>query len=137
MEPEIAPVRETYLHWLYMALGIKYTLLLPLAALVSFVVALIIVVRGRGPLAGAALLFIVPMPFLVGIYGAIEGAIEMYQVVAAISTQPKASEMARGISMTLATPLVGMLLMVPAYAVAVVGLFIRAMIESNAARDSR
>jgi hypothetical protein len=77
------------------------------------------------------------MPFLVGIYGAIEGAIEMYQVVAAISTQPKPSELASGISMALATSMVGMLLMAPAYAVAVVGLFIRTMFESNSTKDAR
>lgn len=137
MEPDIAPIRESYLHWLFMALGLKYTVLLPLAGLVAFVLALILVVRGRAPLAGAALFFVVPMPFLIGIYGAIEGTIEMYQVVGLMSTQPKPSELAHGISMALATPMVGMLLMVPAYAVAVIGLLIRAMFENNSAKDVR
>src|SRR5581483_5717516 len=94
---------------------------------VAFVLSLVIVFRGRGPLAGAALVFVVPMPFFIGLYGALEGAIAMYSVIAATVVQPKPSELAYGTSLALAAPLVGTLLMAPAYLVATVGSFVRSL----------
>lgn len=82
-------------------------------------------------MAAAALIFIVPMPFVIGIYGAIEGQIAVYQVIAATAVQPKPSELAEGTSMALATPMVGMLLMVPAYVLATVGLIVRSLMAGS------
>lgn len=127
MGDNLEPVRQSFLQWIFMALGLKYTLLLPLAAFVAFVLTLVILLRGRGPMAAAALIFIVPMPFVIGIYGAIEGQIAVYQVIAATAVQPKPSELAEGTSMALATPMVGMLLMVPAYLLATAGLIVRSL----------
>ena len=124
---DFEPVRQSYLHFLYSALGIKYTLLLPLAGLAAFAVTLIVVVRGKGSLAGVVLLFIVPVPFFIGLYGALEGTIASYQVIAASTVQPKPSELAQGISMALVTPMIGLLLMVPAYATATIGLLLRSL----------
>lgn len=121
------PVRESYAHWLYMALGFKYVLLLSLSSILGFVLSLIVVARGRGPLAGAALVFIVPMPFFIGVYGAVDGMIAMYSLIAASTMQPRPSHLAQGISLSLAAPLIGTLLMAPAYLVATVGLFVRSL----------
>jgi MotA/TolQ/ExbB proton channel family len=131
MEGDLEPVRQSYLHWLCMALGLKYSLLLPLAALLAFILTLIVVVRGKGPLAGAALVFIVPMPLFIGLYGAIEGVIAMYAVIANSTTQPKPSQLANGISMALATLWVGTLLMAPSYVVAMFGLFVRSLVGNS------
>lgn len=127
---DFEPVRQSYLQFLYSALGIKYTLLLPLAGLAAFVVTLIVVIRGKGSLAGVTLLFIVPAPFFIGLYGALEGTVASYQVIAASAVQPKPSELAQGISMALVTPMIGLLLMVPAYATATIGLLVRSLSAS-------
>jgi hypothetical protein len=48
-------MQQSYLGWMYSALGFQYAILLPLSGMLSAVLALIVVVRGRGPMAGAAL----------------------------------------------------------------------------------
>jgi hypothetical protein len=48
-------------------------------------------------------------------------------VIAVNATTPKPSEVAAGISTALFAPLVGILLMIPGYATAALGAFIRAL----------
>ena len=120
------PVRQSYLMWLISALGWKYTLLLPLAGLVAFALTLALVIRGRGAAQVGALLFIVPLPFYLGIVGVLDGVMAMYQVIAMSDTTPKPSMLAMGISMALVAGWVGMLLTVPSYLAASAGLLIRA-----------
>ena len=127
MGDEFQPVRESYLHFVFTALGIKYSVLLSGAALVAFALTLVVLLRGKGPMAGAALFFIVPMPLLIGLYGGIDGLISTYTIIAATSVQPKPSELAYGISLSLVAPMMGMLLMVPAYLLAMIGLIIRSL----------
>ena len=55
MQPELGPVQQSFLSWILTALGFKYALLLPVSALVGFVPTLIVVVSGKGPMAGVAL----------------------------------------------------------------------------------
>jgi hypothetical protein len=117
---------ESMLMWTFNALGWRYTLMLPASALLAFVLTLGVVIRG-GPYAGWALLFIVPMPVWVGALGFFDGMIMSYNVIAMSETSPKPSEIAFGISTSLVTPVVGMVLMTPAYLVAAVGLFIRTL----------
>lgn len=121
---ETEPAQQSFLVWTISALG-PYVILLPLAGLVCFLLALIIVLRGKGPMAVAALLLTVHVPLLIGIFAAIQGAIASYSVIAMSDATIKPSEVAAGISTTLVAPLVGMLLMVPGYAIAVLGAFIR------------
>jgi hypothetical protein len=66
---EDLPRRQSYLEFFFGALGVRYTFLLPLAALVSFVLVLIVVLRGRGNWVTAVLVLLVPLPFYVGIMG--------------------------------------------------------------------
>jgi hypothetical protein len=118
---------QSMLGWVFESLGIFYTLMLMLATCISFAVTLILVLRGRGPLCGSALLLIVPMPFLVGIFGAIDGAIRSYMVIAGSASAPHPSEVAIGISTSLVAPLVGLFLMGPGYLLAAGGMFLRAL----------
>ncbi len=127
---EAEPVRQSLLTWIYNALGIPYVILLPLAAFLCFVFALIIVLRGKGPMAGASLILVVHIPLLVGVFAAIQGGIASYAVIAMSSGTPKPSEVAAGISTALVAPLVGMLLMIPGYATAVLGSFIRSLVDN-------
>ena len=130
MEAEARP--RTYLEWILSALG-PYGLLLPLVGLVAFALALFIVIRGRGPMAGAALVFIVPMPLALGLFAAAQAAINSFSVVALGDIQLKSSDVAQTISECLVLPEIGMLLTVPAYLVALIGLVVRSL-RDDAAR---
>ncbi|GAA5504883.1 hypothetical protein [Novipirellula caenicola] len=125
--PNAEPVQQSLLRWMFASLGLPYAILLPLAGIVCFLFALIIVVRGKGPMAAAALILVVHVPLLIGVFAAIQGAIASYTVIAMSPATPKPSEVAAGISTALVAPLVGMLLMVPGYMTAVLGAFIRSM----------
>lgn len=125
MEADPAQAPQSLLVWILAALGWRYTLLLPLAGLVAFVLVLLLVLRGRGWAAGAATVLVVPLPFLVGILGTIDGAIGVYMMLASLDVTPKPSVEAEAISTSLVAAFVGMLLMVPSYGVAVVGLLVR------------
>ncbi|HXT57253.1 MAG TPA: hypothetical protein VN699_01410 [Pirellulales bacterium] len=122
---------ESYLLWLFHALGFRYSVLLSAAGLLSFVLTLIVVRRGKGPLAGAALLFIVPLPFFIGSYSVLDAVTAVCGVLAASTTAPTSSELARGIGMSLASLWVGMLLAAPGYLVAMLGLFQRSLAENS------
>ena len=121
--------QESLLAWTFSALGVRYTLLLPLAGLVCFLLVLLLVIRGKGPWVSTALLLIVPLPLLLGIFAAIEGLIASYAVIANSPTIPKPSEWAAGYAAALVAPIVGMLVMGPAYATACLGSFLRSMLE--------
>jgi MotA/TolQ/ExbB proton channel family protein len=126
MESEMAePARQSFLLWFFSALGVRYTFLLPLAALLAFVLILVLVIRGRGWAAGAAVVLLVPLPFVVGILGTIDGIMMSYMVIAASDVRPKPAAVAEGVSTALVTALVGLLLMVPGYVLAVGGLLLR------------
>jgi len=127
------PVQRSILNWAVAALG-PYAILLPLAGLVCFVLVLILVVRGKGPMAAASLILIVPIPLLIGVFAALQGMMASYSLMAAAAVAPKPSEVAEGISTALIAPSVGMIVMGPALATAVIGSFFRAMSPENQRR---
>ena len=120
-----APVQQSYLMFLCHGLGLRYALLLPLTALVTFTLTLFVVLRVRGAAAGFALLFIVPMPLFVGAIGYLDGWIAAGHVMAASNAVPSPSEMAFGAALSLAAPMVGMWLMIPSYLLAMIALLVR------------
>jgi len=123
--PDAEPVQQSLLNWMFTALGFPYVVLLPLAGLLCFLLALFVVLHGKGPMAAAALILIVHVPLLIGVFAAIQGGIASYAIIAMSAASPKPSEEAAGISTALVAPLVGMLLMAPGYATAALGAFIR------------
>jgi hypothetical protein len=123
--PGAEPARVAMLEWMFRMLGLFYGILLPLAGLVSFLLVLILLLRGKGPMAAASLVLIVHIPLLIGLFAAIEGGIQTCTVIHGVA--PTATEFAFGISTSLVAPLVGMLVMVPSYLAAVIGTFIRAV----------
>lgn len=126
-----APVRHSYLSWMYEALGMQYSVLLPLAGLICFVLALILVVRGKGPMAAAALILIVHVPFLIGIFAAVQGIIASYSIIAMSIVAPRPSDLAQEYSTALFATLVGIAMMVPGYSVAAVGALVRALVATD------
>ena len=128
-------VQQSMLGWIFSSLGLWYTLILPAVALVCFVLTLLLVLRGRGPMAAAAIALIVPVPFLIGIAAALRGAMASFIVIASSSTPAKPSEIAVGISTALVVPLVSLFLMVPSYLVAVAGATIRGLASDGESRS--
>ena len=122
------PVQQSFLTWIFRSLGFPFVFVLPLAGLVCFLLVLMLVLRGKGPMAAASLILIVHVPLLIGLFAAIQGAIASYTVIAMSAVTPKPSEVADGISTALVGPLVGMMLMVPGYATAALGSLIRSLV---------
>ena len=116
------PVQQSYLMFVYESLGLRYALLLPLTALISFNLTLLVVLRGRGAAAGFALLFIVPMPLMVGVHGFLDGWIASGQVMAAGGVP---NNLGLGMAMSLVAPMVGMWLTIPSYLLAMIALLMR------------
>jgi len=54
MSPDAEPVQQSLLSWMFTALGFPYVVLLPLAGFLCFLLALIVVIRGKGPMARRA-----------------------------------------------------------------------------------
>ncbi|MFN0018246.1 MAG: hypothetical protein ACKVP0_08310 [Pirellulaceae bacterium] len=115
---------DNYIVWIIRAMGWKYTFLLPVSGLLSFALTAAIVIAGKGKTAGAAIVLIVAMPALIGVFGTIEGAVNVamvlrYDLMTRINGE--------AISSCLMTTMVGMFLMIPSYLLATVGLTIRAL----------
>jgi MotA/TolQ/ExbB proton channel family protein len=126
-----AEPRMSFVQWFFMALGTRYTIMLPLAALIAFVVIIVVLARGRGWAAGAAAVLAPLMPLLVGLLGTIDGLIMSYMVIASSDAAPKPSEVAEGVSTSLVAALVGLTLTAPIYLVAVFGLLIRSLMAEK------
>ncbi len=131
MAEDFEPVRQSYLVWMISALGWRYSLLLPLAGLSAFAGVLFLVLRGKGPAMVGALILIVPLPFLVGVVGVLDGMLSSFQVIGASDLAPKPSAIATAVSMSLFSAWVGLLFSVPSYLAAVFGLITRSFIDPD------
>jgi hypothetical protein len=125
MSPEAGPPQQSYLGWVLRALGYEYALILSLAALACLVLTLVVAFRGKGPMAGVALVLIVPVPFLIGVFAGIRHAILALNVIAVGGGPSEVSRLGEAISAALVAPLVGLVMTVPGYGVAAVGSLIR------------
>lgn len=131
-DPELAKRRqESFLMWMIRSVGMIGMLQLPVG-LFCFVLTLLIVIRGNGPFAAAALTLIVPIPFLLGIFGMLHAMILSFQIIATSTVAPKPYQLADGVSTALFTPIVGLVLMTPSYLVAIGGSFVRSLVKPRA-----
>jgi len=126
---EEPPRRESMLLFSFNALGWRYTLAIPFFAFLAFVLALILVIRGRTWATGPATLMVVAMPMLVGVFAWIEGLMVGYLTFASSPVITRSNDLYAGYAASIVPPMVALLLSVPAYLVALVGLFLRAMTE--------
>ncbi len=124
-------MQQSYVSWMISALGFPYLVLLAAAGLLSCVLALIIVLRGKGPLAASALILIVHIPLLIGIFAAIQGSISSFLVIATSETAPKPAEVAAGLSTAQVAPMVGIICMIPGYFVGAIGAFLRCLNDKS------
>lgn len=127
MEAELPePVPRNLLTLVFAALGPEYAILLAVAGVTSFILAALIVIRGRGPLASAALLLVVSIPILIGVLAALHGAIASYMVIAMSDVPPKPADVAEGTFLALLGPVAGFVAGAPGFAVALIGTLTRA-----------
>ncbi len=93
------------------------------------VLTLFIVIRGQGPFACAALVFLVPIPFWLGLFGMLKWLTASLQLIAMSSAAIKASEISDGIAGSLVNPMLGLVMMVPSYLVATLGSIFRSFLK--------
>lgn len=122
--------RESFLMWMIRCMG-PIGLLIPVAGLCSFALTLVVVIRGKGPFAFAALVFLVPIPFLLGLFGTIQGMI-LSLVIATSTVAPKPSEISDGIATSLFNPMLGLVFMTPSYLAATIGAIFRSCAKPDA-----
>ena len=104
-------------------------LLILLSAAAAFVLTILLLARGRNSAAWAALILIVPMPVLIGLFASINAWNNGWAVVALADVQLKPSELAGLYAELLIPTWVAMLLSVPTYFAAVLGLLIYPLVQ--------
>lgn len=127
---------ESLAMWIVRSMGVVGVLVLGAGAF-CFVVTLLVTIRGQGPFACAALVLLVPIPFLIGLFGMGKGIIASFQVIAFASVDVKASEICTGISEALVTPMLGLVVMVPSYLVGTLGSIIRSFAKPSDSGDGQ
>jgi hypothetical protein len=130
MRPE-----QSMLVWLFRALGIRYTLWLPVVTVLALVLAVLAIWKFKTPALTAVLLAVVPLPLLLGAIGSIDGLIASYQVIVLSNVTPRASEFADGGAMSLVSMQVGLILSLPLYLLALIALCYRAFTYREAASN--
>jgi hypothetical protein len=120
-----APPQPSFLLWLFQSLGLMYSGLFLLSAVIGFVLTLVLLVRGKGPMSVVCLLLVVHLPVVIGVLGAVQGMISMYSVLAASNSTPKPADLAQGISISLVTVLIGSMLTLGFYLLAIPGTLLR------------
>ena len=124
--------QESFVGWMLRCMGLV-GFLIPFAGVFCFALTLVVVMRCHGPFALAALVFIVPIPFLLGLFGTLQGMILSLQVIATSSVMPKPSEISDGIATSLFTPMLGLVFMTPSYLAAILGSVIRSSAKPTVA----
>lgn len=122
-------VQQSFMMWYFTSLGLKYAIVLPCAGLFSLIATLLILIRGRGPFVSSGLILAVSAPVFIGLVGAVDGVVAVYQVIGMSSAQPKPSELAGGVSMALVALQVGVTFAFPTFSIAVIGSIVRALTE--------
>lgn len=105
--------------WLFRAMGIRYTLWLPLFTVLAFVLAVLAIWKFKTPYLTAILFAVVPLPIYIGAVGVIDGLVSSWQVIGLSGATPRGSELADGAAVSLVTLQVGLILAIPLYLLAV------------------
>jgi hypothetical protein len=107
-------------------MGLTGLLLFPLS-LVCFSLTLFIAVCGRGSNTGTALALLVPIPTVFGFLGFLWGIFSSLSVIAASNVSLNPADVVMGLSESLVTPMLGLLLTLPSYLAAITVLFLRSL----------
>ena len=127
------PSQQSYLSWYLNALGVENAAWLSLSTFVSCVLILWLAFRGKGIHAALAMILLIPVPLIIGVYAGLDGAISAMVVISRGATQPTGSQFASGLAMTFVAPWLGMLLCIPNYLVALLSMLVRSQLLSYSA----
>lgn len=75
MHEDDFPRRQSYLEWYFSSLGMPTFLLIVGATLLAMLVIVVLFMRGRGPAVPSAILFVLPLPLLLGLVCFLGGSI--------------------------------------------------------------
>ena len=128
MDPDYA--QQSMLSWVLSALGSTYTILLPLSALISFIAVLVLVFRGKTPMAVAAILLCVLAPSMIGLFAFLQGTIYAYYEIANGGATPEMPKVVEANATSLVPPFAALFMSIPTYAVATIGTFFRSFPRS-------
>ena len=117
-------VPRSYLAWMIESLGV-YAIILPFLGMLLFGVSCIVVALSKRPAVIAACLVLVPLPFIIGVFAFLNGAISAFQVIANSETAPAPRDVASGIASGLFAPLMAIEVTLPGYLVLAFGLLWR------------
>ena len=118
----------------YVALGPFYSMLLPLSALVSLIAVVVLLRYGKGQLTGTAIVLFAATPVLIGLYATVQGLFNASETIVLSGASVKPVELVMDFSTAIISTIVGFLLAIPAYMIALFGCFVRsisAKAESN------
>lgn len=132
-DPIDMPPEQPMIVWLFRALGIRYTFLLPAVTVLALLLAVLAIWKFKTPTLTALLLAGVPLPLLLGAFGSIDGLMASFQIIMISSATPRASEVAEGGAMSLVSMQVGLILSLPLYLLALTALCYRAFAYREAA----
>ena len=118
----------TYVEWVFSVLAPVDCLLFVVAGTCGFVMTLLMVRRGKGDKPSIGILLCIGLPLLVGLQATVSGMIKgMISIATHATGESNQEDMARVIAMSLFPLLLGILLMIPGYLVATIGLFRRSI----------
>ncbi len=122
---------NSQLDWIIRTSGLG-GLFVVMTSLVVFVLTIVVVIRGRGPIVGPTLVLLLHGPFAMSIMWFLKSLIASFSVLA-MSDQAvvSASVWAEALSEALLLPFEALLLTIPSYLVAVIALLVRSLGRSS------
>lgn len=121
---------RSQLLWIIRTTGLG-GLFIVMSALVVFVLTIVVVTRGRGPIVGPTLVLLLHGPFALSVLCVLKGLIASFSVIAMSDQIIKPSMWAEALSEALLFPFVALLLTAPSYLIAVVALLVRSLGRSE------
>jgi hypothetical protein len=120
------PVHQSGLQWMLSVLGFDIALLL-VAAAIAFAVVLVMLHRGKGPAMVGAILLVIPLPLYFALWRALGGVVVSGSAIAVAETAPKPHEVFGGIAEMALFMRMGLMLTIPSFLLATIGLAVRAL----------
>ena len=93
MHEDDFPRPQSYIGWYFSSLGMPTLLLIVGATLLAMVVIVLLFMRGRGPAVPSAILFVLPLPLIIGLVCFLGGSITYLSQLAEAGDQPAAPTM--------------------------------------------
>jgi hypothetical protein len=104
-----------------------FGVLILISAILAFFIAVSVISRGNGPLAGVALILAVLMPAMLGVLGMLTGWVNALLVMSTSDTQMKAADFAAGLAGSVLQMSVALWLSMPTLLVCIVGAWMRSL----------